>query len=83
MESKKLTDLTVEELIEKEQKFKKGKTFHAFFIGLLGGVFIYSMVKNGFAWPSIFPLVIIAFVEKNRRDEQKALQAEIESRKSQ
>jgi hypothetical protein len=83
MESKKLTELTSEELLEKEQKLKKGKTFHAFFIGLLGGVFIYSMVKNGFAWASIFPLVLIAIFEKNRRDEQKVLQTEIESRKSQ
>jgi hypothetical protein len=83
MESKKLTDLTSEELMEKEQKLKKGETIHAFITGLMGGVFIYSMVKNGLAWPSVFPLVIIAFVEKNRRDEKKALQAEIESRKPQ
>jgi hypothetical protein len=83
MESKKMTDLTVEELMEKEQKLKKGKTFHAFFIGLLAGVFIYSMVMKGFKWPSIFPLVLIAIFEKNRRDEQKSLQAEIESRRVQ
>jgi hypothetical protein len=83
MESKKLTDLTVEELMEKEQKLKKNAKIHAFIVGLMGGVLIYSLVKNGLVWPTIFPLLIIAFVEKNRRDEQKALQQEIESRKSQ
>jgi hypothetical protein len=83
MESKKLTDLTSEELMEKEQKLKKSAKTHAFIVGLLGGVFIYSMVKNGFGWPAIFPVVLIAVLEKRRRDEQKALQIEIESRKSQ
>jgi hypothetical protein len=83
MESKKLTDLTSEELMEKEQKLKKDAKTHAFIIGLLGGVVVYSLVKNGLVWATIFPLLIAAFFEKRRRDEQKALQAEIESRKSQ
>jgi hypothetical protein len=83
MESKKTTDLTEEELMEKEQKLKKGAKTHAFMLGLLGGVVVYSLVKNGLVWPTFFPLVIIAFLEKRRRDEQKALQTEIESRKSQ
>ena len=82
MESKKLTDLTNGELTEKEQKLKKGATFHAFMIGLVGGIAVYSLVKNGLVWPTFFPLVIIAFLEKRRRDENKALQEEIESRKS-
>jgi hypothetical protein len=83
MESKKLTDLTDQELMEKEQKLKKDARIHAFIVGLMGGVFIYSLVKNGFVWATIFPLVIIAIVEKSRRDEIKAVQKEIESRKSQ
>ncbi len=83
MGSKNLTDLTGEELTEKEQKIKKDAKFHAFLIGLLGGVVVWSAVKNGFAWPTFFPLIIIAFLEKRRRDEQKALQQEIEASKSQ
>jgi ABC-type Mn2+/Zn2+ transport system permease subunit len=83
MESKKLTDLTVEELMEKEQKLKKNAVSHAFLIGLSGGVAIYSLVKNGLVWPTFFPLLIGAFLEKRRRDETKALQQEIEARKSQ
>lgn len=83
MESKNLTDLTDEELMEKEQKLKKGATLHAFIIGIVGGIAIYSLVKNGLVWPTFFPLVIIAFLEKRRRDEQKAVQEELQSRRAQ
>jgi hypothetical protein len=82
MESKKTTDLTEQELIEKEQKLKKSAPFHAFMIGLLGGVAVWSFVKNGFAFPSLLPLILIAVLEKRRRDEIKTVQQEIESRKS-
>ncbi len=77
-----LSELTEQALTEKEQKLKKGATVHAFIIGIVGGIVIYSLVKNGLVWPTFFPLVIIAFLEKRRRDEQKALQQEIESRKN-
>jgi hypothetical protein len=83
MESKNLTDLTSEELEEKGQKLKKNATYHAFLIGLLGGVIVYSLVKNGLVWPTFFPLVLIAVLEKRRRDEQKTVQKEIQSRQSQ
>lgn len=83
MESKKLTDLIDEELIETEQKLKKGAKTHAFLIGLLGGVAVWSVVKNGLVWPTFFALILMAVLEKRRRDEQKALNEEIESRKSQ
>jgi hypothetical protein len=77
-----LSELTEQALIEKEQKLKKGGTVHAFMIGLMGGVVIYSLVKNGLVWPTFFPFILIAVLEKRRRDEQKALQQEIESRKN-
>ncbi len=77
-----LSELTEQALIEKEQKLKKGATVHAFMIGIMGGVVIYSLVKNGLVWPTFFPFVLIAVLEKRRRDEQKALQQEIESRKN-
>ncbi len=77
-----LSELTEQALIEKEQKLKKGATVHAFIIGIVCGVVIYSLVKNGLVWLTFFPLFIIAFLEKRRRDEQKALQQEIESRKN-
>jgi hypothetical protein len=83
MESKKPTELTDEELMEKEQKLKKGGILHAFIIGMVGGIAIYSLVKNGLVWPTFFPLVIIAFLEKRRRDEQKAVQEELQSRRAQ
>jgi hypothetical protein len=83
MESKKKTDLTSDELTEKEQKLKKDAKIHAFIVGFLGGVVVWSLVKNGLAWPTFFPLLIIAFLEKRRRDEIKTVQQEIESRKSQ
>jgi hypothetical protein len=83
MESKNLTDLTDEELVEKEQKLKKNATYHAFLVGLLGGVIVYSLVKNGLVWPTFFPIFIIAVLEKRRQDEHKAVQKEIQSRQSQ
>lgn len=83
MESKKPKELTDEELMEKEQKLKKNAIYHAFLIGLLGGVIVYSLVKNGLGWPTFFPFVLIAVLEKRRRDEQKAVQEELQSRRAQ
>ncbi len=82
MNPPKFSDLTKQALIEKEQKLKKGATVHAFMIGLMAGVVIYSLVKNGLVWPTFFPFVLIAVLEKRRRDEQKALQQEFELRKN-
>jgi hypothetical protein len=83
MESKNLKDLMDEELIEKGQKLKKNATYHAFLVGLLGGVIVYSLVKNGLVWPTFFPIFFIAVLEKRRQDEHKAVQKEIQSRQSQ
>jgi hypothetical protein len=85
MDNKDYTLLTLEELLVEEKKVKKRETLSAFLIGLLAGVIVYSLVKNGFALIPIItafvPLMVIYKSSQNQKQILQQIQAEINARK--
>jgi hypothetical protein len=81
MESKKLTELTEQELIEEEKKEKVSQRNYAFIIGLLFGIAVYSIVRNGFGFlPILLFIFALNFISKSKRYQE--VKKEIEARKS-
>ncbi len=80
MNEKELNELTDQELLDKKKKAKSGKITNAVLIGFFIGVAVYSAVKNGFGFFTLFPLFFAGLlgVQYSRRDQ--ALEKELESR---
>ncbi len=82
MELKKpLSEFTDEELVQEEKKQKESVKYNPFFIGILAGIIIWSVVKNGFGFLPI-PLLIAILYLLRADKKHKAVKAEIEARKS-
>jgi|AntRauTorckE5430_2_1112549.scaffolds.fasta_scaffold12056_2 hypothetical protein len=65
-DKKDYSQLTLEELLAEEKKMKRQGITDAVFIGVLVGVIIYGVVKNGFGLLyTVLPLLLIAGVAKN------------------
>lgn len=78
---KPLTEFTDEELLQEEKKRKGQVKYNPFFIGLLSGIAIWSVVKSGLGFlPFILLGVILYLINADKK--YKAVKAEIESRKS-
>lgn len=84
METKNLSELSDQELLQKNKKIKKSKIIDATIIGMTIGIFIYSVVKNGFGFFTFFPLIIGYLIIKNSKNNkilEKEIHKEIKSRK--
>ena len=82
MQSVNLSELSDEELLNKEKEQKGKRNLFRIIVGLLFVVQIYLVVKNGFTLSIVTPLCFIPLLvirEKNYND----LQKEIQSRKTQ
>jgi uncharacterized membrane protein len=79
MDQKELSGLTEEQLLQEKKKVKKNNSIHAFLIGAFIGVAIYSAVKNGFGFATLFPLFFVYLLGKNG-SKSKAIDKELESR---
>lgn len=62
MENPKIVnnDNTVEEI----KKQKNRKLFNQVLVGICLGISIFSFSKNGFSWPTFFPLILAVFFIK-------------------
>lgn len=76
MNNKELAALSNEELLKKRQAMKNGKLINATIIGFTIGIFIYSVVNNGWGIFSFFPLIIAYLIMKNSAND-KILENEI------
>jgi hypothetical protein len=77
---KPLSEFTDEELLQEEKKLKEKVRYNAFAIGLLAGIAVWSIVKNGIGMlPFILGAVIVYLVSADKK--YKAVKAEIELRK--
>jgi len=78
---KDYSKLSIEELLLEEKKIKKNEMLTAGLIGLLIGVLIFGVVKNGIGFFHIFlPLLLISWIYKNSLKSKqilKQIQAEI------
>jgi Ca2+-dependent lipid-binding protein len=82
MENKKnLSEFTDEELVQEEKKKKQNSIYHALGIGFMVGVAFYSVVKNGFSFVT-FAIIAFVFFIIYKKPNDKAVQEEIKSRKS-
>lgn len=81
METKKnLTEFTDEELLQEEKKQKELVKYNPFIIGMLVGIAVWSIVKNGLGFlPFILLGAILYLVSADKK--HKAIKAEIEARK--
>ena len=80
METQKpLTEFTDEELLQEEKKRKEFVKYNSFFIGLLAGIAIWSIVKSGLGFlPFILFGAILYLINADKK--YKAVKAEIEAR---
>lgn len=81
-DNKDYTELGLEDLLIEEKKIKKQEITAAVFVGILVGIMVYGIVKNGFGFLYVaIPLVLISVIAKNSqrlKEKLKAVQAEIE-----
>lgn len=57
MQTKKLSELTAEELTAEEKKRKGIYIVFSMLIGVMTGVSIYGSVKNGFSFFTVMPII--------------------------
>lgn len=79
MKNNELLSLSNEELLKEKKKIQYNKIVNAMLIGICIGVFIYSAVKNGFAFFTFFPLLLTYPFLKNGKKIQ-VLEKELKSR---
>jgi len=78
MSLKESAALTDKELLQEAKRLQPTKIYDAVFIGLLIGISIYSIVKNGFGLLTFLPLIYLPIAKKNgaKRTEVNQLLAE-------
>ena len=85
-DKKDYTAMTLEELLAEEKKVKSNETLSMVFVGVLIGVLLYALVKNGFGIVSMgIPLFLIYVIHKNSQTQKhnlQLIQTEIASKNS-
>lgn len=77
MKAKNLTELTDQELLNKEKRMKNNKTINASLFGFAIGIAIYAIVKNSFSFPVALPILLTIIAIVINSNNNKALGAEI------
>lgn len=82
MSKKEPSELTNQELLDADKKIKPSPITDAVLIGFLGGIILFSVVKNTWGLVTLLPLYFIyIFLKKGKN--KKALQEELKKRKLQ
>lgn len=79
MQTKKLSELTAEELTAEEKKRKGIYIAFSMLIGIMTGVSIYGSVKNGFSFFTVMPIIFFPLFLLNLK-QYKDVKKEIKSR---
>ena len=80
MKQKELSELTDQELLDEAKRMKSSSIAHAFVIGLMIGVVVYSVVKNTWGLFTLIPLFFIYRLTRNS-DYNKELKEHLKERK--
>ena len=75
-----LSKLTDEELLEKAKKLKSNKITHAFLIGFMVGIIIFSAATNSIGFFTLIPLFLIYKFTQNPHDYEQNLKALLKER---
>ena len=76
MYNKPLSEWTDEDLLNEARKMKSFSITHAFFIGFLAGIILYSVVKNSWGMLTLIPLY---FIYKMTKDSKSKKSQELEN----
>lgn len=79
MDQKELSELTDEQLLQEAKKMKSSAITNAVFVGMLIGIVIYSVAKNGFGFFILIPL-FFAYRLINNSKNNKALEKLLKER---
>ena len=79
MDAKQLSELDDAALLEAGKKKEKELQIDRFIVGIVVGVAIYSLVKNGLGFFTFFPLLYI-LISMKKTAENKLIKAEIAAR---
>lgn len=79
MKEEKFAKFSDQELLDRRKNLKTQLIINAVLIGFLIGIAVYGVIKNGFTFFTLFPLIFVFFVVKNKTD-SKELENEIRSR---
>jgi hypothetical protein len=77
---KPLTELTNQELLQETKKRKNDSIFHAFAIGLLGGVAFFSLIRNGFGFLLFILVGVIIYLIMQKKPSYKEAKEEVKRR---
>jgi len=80
MKQKVLSELTDQELLDEAKKMKSSSIAHAFVIGFMIGVVVYSVIKNTWGLVTLIPLFYIYKLTQNPNN-SKELKALLKERK--
>lgn len=84
MQSEKIKEYSNQKIESKLKELKTGNIINAFIIGITIGIFIYSVINNGFGIITFFPLAIAYLIIKNSKSNkilENELKRELQSRK--
>lgn len=70
MNKKELSELTDQELLDEAKKMKSSFITHAFLIGFLIAIVVYSVVKNTWGLLTLIPLFFIYKLTKKSNNHQ-------------
>lgn len=79
MKQNELIELTDQELLQEVNKNKSTSLINGVLFGVVIGIAIYSTVKNGMGFFTVFPLIFALFAFNNSK-KSKALETEVRSR---
>ena len=79
MDAQQLSDLDDAALLEAGKKKEKELQIDRFIVGMVVGVAVYSLVKNGIGFFTFFPLLYI-LISRKKTEESKLIKAEIAAR---
>ncbi|QCK16157.1 FUSC family protein [Mangrovivirga cuniculi] len=81
MKTKKLEELSDEELLKEAKKMKSSAMINSLFIGFLMGIVVYSIWKNTYGFLMIIPLFLVYKLVKKPKHDKKELEYLLMKRK--
>ena len=70
MKQKELSELTDQELLDEAKKMRSSSIAHAFVIGLMIGIVVFSVAKNTWGFLTLIPLFFIYKLTRNPNNKE-------------
>ena len=80
MNQKELSELSDQELLDESKKMKSAAIMNAVLIGVLIGIMLYSLFRNGFGVFILFPLYFVHRMFNNSKYDKSDLEVVLKER---